>query len=203
MMAREVEEKKTDRGAAAGYICLPHATLSDGRFTVRSVRPADIESIRIWRNAQLDVLRQEREITPQQQAAYYTEHVWPAMELLQPRNILLSYLKDEHLVGYGGVVHIAWEHLRSELSFLLDPAIATDSEQYQTCFTTFLKLMQILAFRDLGLTRLCTETYATRTLHIGILENAGFEREGVLRNHVRIRGRPVDSVIHGCLSTVA
>jgi len=157
-MVRNVGKNMTERGSAAGYICLPNATLNCGGFSVRSVRPADIENIRVWRNAQLDVLRQNREITPQQQEAYYAEHVWPAMQLRRPRNILLSYMKDEELVGYGGLVHIAWEHLRAEVSFLVDPAVAADPEQYRNCFTMFLKLIKILAFRDLRFARLCTET---------------------------------------------
>jgi len=189
-----------DRGAVAGYVCLPRKKLADGSFSVTPVRPDDIESIREWRNAQLEVLRQARKITPTEQASYFQRHIWPEMSMPRPRNVLLSYFRNERLIGYGGLVQIAWEHLRSEVSFLVDPAIAGDSADYRVCFATFLRLMQELAFWDLGFERLFTETYATREQHMQVLEGAGFQREGVLRKHVRINGKSVDSVIHACLS---
>lgn len=203
MMVSETEKSMNEDRAAADYVCLPQAIMTDGCFSVRSVRPSDIEDIRVWRNAQRDALRQKGAITSKQQVAYFAENVWPEMQNRQPANILLSYFRRGELIGYGGLVHIAWEHLRSELSFLLDPSVAADPQQYQISFRTFLAMMQVLAFRDLGFMRLFTETYATRTLHISVLESAGFEQEGVLREHVRINGRPVNSILHGCLSSAS
>jgi len=197
-MNNEPDESALPR--VEGYVCLPWAKLVDGAYSVSPVRSRDIESIRIWRNAQREVLRQVREITPAEQGSYFRRSIWPEMSMPRPRNILLSYFREERLIGYGGLVHIAWEHLRSEVSFLLDPAIAGDSADYRACFATFLRLMQELAFQDLGFNRLFTETFASRQEHMQILEKAGFQQEGVLRNHVRINGRSVDSVIHGCLS---
>ena len=47
-------------------------------------------------------------------------HIWPDMPSLQPKNLLLAYMEDDNLIGYGGLVHIAWEHLRAEVSFYND-----------------------------------------------------------------------------------
>jgi len=44
-----------------------------------------------------------------------------------------------------------------------------------------------------------TETYALRKHHINVLEDAGFELEGVMRDHVRIGGKFVDSLIHSLI----
>lgn len=175
--------------------------LSDGSITARAVEPEDIELIRGWRNAQIDVLRQTREITAEEQVAYFERAVWPDKASDQPSNILLGLLEDGRIIGYGGLVHIAWDYSRAEVSFLLATGIAQDDAVVATLFATWLELMQTLAFDDLGLSRLTTETYAMRTLHIRLLEEAGFRREGLLRQHVRVGGRPMDAVVHGCLAT--
>jgi RimJ/RimL family protein N-acetyltransferase len=181
------------------YACLPHPQVEQGGFWVETVQPGHIQAIRAWRNAQLDILRQAAPISPEQQEAYFAAQIWPALAAPQPANLLLSFHEGERLIGYGGLVHIAWEHKRAEVSFLLDPQAATPTEAYKRRFTAFLGLMKKLAFIELGFERLFTETYALRTDHIAVLEAVGFRREGVLRRHVRIDGRSVDSLMHGCL----
>lgn len=182
------------------YVCMPRPKLVAGAFSVRAVQPHHIEDIRRWRNAQMNVLRQSAVITPAQQQAYFAEQVWPELAAAQPSNILLVCQEGDETVGYGALVHIAWEHRRAEVSFLLKPSLAALENEYARYFATFLQLMKNLAFEDLGLDRLFTETYATRRHHISVLESAGFRREGALRHHVRIDDKPVDSIIHGCLS---
>lgn len=182
------------------YRCMPQARLETRSFAVSAVQPRHIEAIRRWRNAQLDVLRQAEPITEAQQQAYYASHVWPALDEERPANLLLVLEQAGEAVGYGGLVHIAWEHRRAEVSFLLDPRLAADETVYARHFTAFLALIKDLAFGDLGFNRLFVETYANRTHHISVLEAAGFVLEGVMRQHVFIDGRPVDSLVHGCLN---
>lgn len=175
--------------------------LERGDLAVEAVRPSDIESIRRWRNAQLSVLRQSAPISPRAQAAYYRKNVWPDMQSQKPVNILLRYLEKDSLVGYGGLVHISWEHRRAEVSFLLRTNLANTPDECSRYFPGFLNLVKVLGFLDLGLNRLHTETYAIRERHTAALEQVGFRREGVLREHVWIDDRPTDSIIHGCLSS--
>jgi hypothetical protein len=107
--------------ATAGYgayECMPRKFLADGRWTLQAVEPGDIEAIRCWRNAQIDVLRQSTIISTDQQIDYYNRCIWPEKSHQHPRNVLLIYLQDGAPIGYGGLVHIAWEHLRAEVSFL-------------------------------------------------------------------------------------
>lgn len=175
--------------------------LGDGSILVRAIEPEHIELIRCWRNAQIDVLRQTRPITTEEQVAYFERAIWPDKEADQPANILLGLFQNDRLIGYGGLVHIAWDYARAEVSFLLDSEIAGDDEGVSTLFAAWLRQMQSLAFDDLGLSRLTTETYAMRTLHLRVLDEAGFRQEGVLRQHVRVGGRPMDAVVHGCLAS--
>ncbi|MEQ8251850.1 GNAT family N-acetyltransferase [Oceanibaculum nanhaiense] len=184
----------------ATYACMPHPVLEAGTLSVRAVQKAEIEAIRQWRNAQIDVLRQAEPITPEQQEAYFATHIWPQFSKARPDTILVSYREEDRLIGYGGLVHVAWAHRRAEVSFLLDPVHIGDDKVVARYFSAFLGLMKRLAFADLGLNRLCTETYAIRPNYVAMLEENGFRREGVLRQHVWIDGQPVDSILHGCLA---
>ena len=163
-------------------------------FSTVTVRPQDIEPIRLWRNAQMKVLRQQKPITSEEQAAYY-DCIWRMMLRPKPTNVLVSLLKDGVLVGYGGLTYIHWEYGRAEVAFLADPQI----EDYEEAFTAFLTMMKADAIQ-LGLHRLYTETYDLRPRHIEILEKNGFECEGELVDHVRIDGMYVGSVFHGWIN---
>jgi SAM-dependent methyltransferase/RimJ/RimL family protein N-acetyltransferase len=181
------------------YACMKQQRISYQGYTIRPVQLSDIEYIRQWRNEQMDVLRQKNEISPAEQLAYYEKYIWSNSDDPHPPHLLLAYLINDQLIGYGGLVHIDWEHRRAEVSFLLDPRRTRDLQTYAQDFSTFLQLIKTLAFNDLRLQRLFTETYSTRKHHIGVLESSGFTLEGVLQQHVIINDRPIDSLIHGCL----
>jgi RimJ/RimL family protein N-acetyltransferase len=181
------------------YACLVKQQFCDGEYAIAPVQPEQIECIRQWRNDQLDVLRQNGPISKQQQEDYYENRIWPSMAELMPTNIVMSFFYDGAPIGYGGLVHIAWHDLRAEVSFLLDTQRSTNEVTYSAEFQRFLGLIKQLAFDELGFNRLFTETYNIRQLHINTLESSGFNREGVMREHVFIDGVPVDSIIHGCL----
>lgn len=185
------------------YACLQHQRFEHRGHALVPVQPEHIEPIRLWRNAQMDVLRQSAPITAPQQQAYFERHIWPTQVLTHPPQILVGFLQDDQLIGYGGLVHVAWEHRRAEVSFLLDPARTRREAAYAADFLAFLHLIKVLAFDDLGLHRLYTETYAIRTHHITVLEAAHFQPEGRLRAHVWIDGQAVDSLMHGCLASDA
>src|SRR3546814_958505 len=90
--------------------------------------------------------------------------------------------EDGVRIGYGGLVHIAWDYCRAEISFLLDPAIVRREAEVAQIFGSWLELMKLLAFDDLNLARLTTETYAMREMFIRVLEAHGFVREGRLES---------------------
>jgi RimJ/RimL family protein N-acetyltransferase len=176
---------------------MPNAEIVHGSFSIMAVQPDHIEPIRQWRNAQMDVLRQSSPITPEAQRSYFDTVIWPDLDSPRPRQLLVSFFRENELVGYGGLVHLSWPDLRGEVSFLLNPVHIEDPATYEALFSGYLDLVKRLAFEELGLKRIFTETYAHRTAHIGILERNGFQLEGRLRGHVRINDRPVDSLLHG------
>jgi RimJ/RimL family protein N-acetyltransferase len=166
------------------------------------IRYEDREPIRLWRNAQLDVLRQAEPLTSQQQDTYFQRVVMPLFEQEHPGQLLFSLLHHNTLIAYGGLVHISWPDNRAEVSFLTDPARVTDPAQYRLDFLTYLQLLSRVAFEGLQLNRLVTETYDIRPAHIAIMEEAGFRLEGRLRQHIRLStGHFADSLMHGLLAS--
>ena len=183
------------------YRCLARVEYESGNYKLLSVRPQDIQSIRQWRNAQTNVLRQDGEITPESQEQYYAREIWPTMQQDCPRQILFSFLHRQQLIGYGGLVYIDWQAKKAEVSVLFDLTDRSE-DQYKEQLTAYLTLLKEAAFDDLGLHRLWTESYDIRPLHIAILEQQGFKFEGRLHDHEWIDGAYVDTLFHGCLSPV-
>lgn len=181
------------------YSCLDRQEWVEGDYSLTPISPSAIESIRVWRNAQMDVLRQSRIISQSEQMGYFNKHIWPEMHLQHPKNILLSFFYKKDLIGYGGLVHISWENKRAEISFLLNTVDATNPNIYEQHFLIYLQLIQKISFIDLNLKRLFTETYANRLHHIQILEKSGMKLEGLLRGHNIINNDFVDSFVHGIL----
>ena len=149
-----------------------------------ALRREDIESIRVWRNEQLEILRQKVPITEDEQILYYEKEVLTSFSEQKPKHILLSILLDGKLIGYGGLVHIDWQARRAEVSFLLDTKIKEESPEFRAHFHVFLEYLTSLAFLDLKLQRLCAEVYDLRPCMVALLQDEGFLYEGTLKDHV-------------------
>lgn len=166
-------------------------------YSTKAINPEDIESIRVWRNSQMDVLRQKTEISREQQIEYFDNVIFPEYEKDQPQQVLYSFFENEALVGYGGLVNISWLDKRAEMSFLVDSARAKSSPTYNNDLTAFILITKRIAFEEFDFHRLFVETYSFRTFHIEILERSGFVLEGRMRNHIIENGQFHDSLIHG------
>lgn len=183
------------------YKCLDQSSFEDqAGYQLIPIREEDMESIRIWRNAQIEILRQKKSISTHEQKNYFHHVIWPTFVQEHPDQILFSYLYKNKCIGYGGLTHIDWESKRAEVSFLLNPQRMHSIESVRQDLMPFLNLLTRAAFDDIGLHRLFTEAYAFRTDVITILEEYGFKREGQLRDHVYKKGRWHDSVIQGLLA---
>lgn len=174
------------------YKCLSHASYGK-EYQLLPIQEGDMERIRLWRNRQIDVLRQNEPLTADAQKKYFDEKILPTFTQDHPPQILFSFLKDHHPIGYGGLTHIDWEEKKGEVSFLLDP---DHLDNYSQKFSHFLNLLIEVAFHDLKLTRLFTETYAFRKEHIQILEAVGFQLQGRLKNRVIKKGQTYDAFLH-------
>jgi RimJ/RimL family protein N-acetyltransferase len=183
----------------SGYHFFPELTVvsTDDRYQLRPIHWNDRDAIRQWRNAQIDVLRQQNPLSASEQDNYFLNIVLPQLSQERPEQILFAFLEGSQLVGYGGFVHIVWSDHRAEVSFLTD-INRSDQHVFFQDWSEYLKLLVQLA-RRIGFHKLTTETYGIRTELIEILENFGFTREGILRDHHRINGALFDSFAHAYL----
>ena len=147
----------------------------------------------------MSVLRQAKEISATEQVEYFEKLVFPGFSENEPSQILLEIHSHSKLIGYGGLVHIDWTVSRAEISFLLNPDFEEGSADYLQVFDQFLKLIQEIAFANLKLNRLFTETFQFRNKHIEVIEGNNFKLEGTLRNHCIQNGNLANSLIHGKL----
>lgn len=183
---------------------MPYKTLKKnifqaGDYALVPLRHEDIFKIVDWRNDQIDILRQKKPLTKSDQESYFNNTVKPTFAENEPRIMLFSLLLEGECIAYGGLVYIDWEAKRAEVSFLADTKRANDQASYREDFLNFIKLLGDCAFSDLGFNRLFFETYDVRPRHISIIEEAGYKLEGRMREHVKIRGKFVDSLIHSKL----
>ena len=179
------------------YKCLGNESLGIHEISVSAIQPTEIETIRIWRNQQKRILRQIVDISAKEQIMYYQESIWKFLDDPTPGQILLAVHKNRQLVAYGGLVHISWENLRAEISFLTDTNIKPESLEYEYLFDSFLKIIEQIAKDKLNLHKLTLETYEIRKEHIKVIESAGYAREGSLADHKLIDGAWVNSILHG------
>lgn len=181
-----------------GYRLLKGLRIERYKYHLSSIRMEDAEEIRLWRNAQIDCLRQRNSLTSEAQDAYFRNVIQPEFESPSPNQILVRFCKNTIMIGYGGIVHLDWNDKRGEVSFLLNNDRAMDIELYRKEFKIFLSMIKELAFDRLGLNKLTTEAYAHRPTHVSAIEESGFEREGVLGQHVLVNGKWVDAVLAAC-----
>ena len=181
------------------YNCLHSDSYNIGEYWLTSLRESDIYKIKEWRNEQIKILRQDQPLTDADQRNYYSEVIVPSFKNPFPKQFLFSFLKNQELIGYGGIVHIAWADKRGEISFLLSTDRSKDTNIYKNDFQFFLRLIKKVAFEDVRLNRIFTETFDIRPLHIRVLEESGFLLEGRMKQHVFIFDCFFDALIHGCL----
>lgn len=184
------------------YKCLSTKRFEDDEgYALVPLRQEDMESIRVWRNDQIDILRQQTPILPEQQQAYFNDVVAPLFQMEHPQQILFSYLLEGNCIGYGGLTYLDWTAKRGEISFLVDTLRSADADCYNRDFRRFLEMMKMISFDVLHLHRIFAETFSFRPHHATILEDAGFQLEGKMREHVFKKGEWVDSYIHGYLAS--
>ena len=170
-----------------------------GSATVRTLDRKDMSTLRVWRNEQQHVLRQQSPIDEEHQARWYENVVVPSYAVEQPAQLLFLVTRDNNPTSYGGLTNIEWTSSRAEISFLAATAVSHDQDRYAHEFTGFLQWLQRLGFGEVGLHRLFTETWAFRHEHIRLLEANGMKPEGRLREHVVKNGERHDAVLHGLL----
>ena len=181
------------------YVCLSSKCFVKDDISLVSIRLEDINKIRVWRNKQIDILRQKKKITKIEQENYFKSKIFNDFSNKKPENILFSILRGKKLIGYGGLVHIDWINKRSEISFLLDDKISGKKEDFNLLFPIFLGLIKDISFDNLKLEKLTAELYDIRKYYIKPLRKNNFKIEGRLKKHVIINNNRIDSILFSCI----
>lgn len=181
------------------YPILKNNKIAFDNYSITPLRKSDIQKIRIWRNDQMNILRQTTILSPQNQLNYYNKFIKKSFQDNTPNIILFSFLLDKICIGYGGLVHIDWNSKSTEISFLNITSRSKSKILYQNDFSIFLKLIFNVVFNDLKFNKITTETYDIRPWTITILEKSGFKRDKILKKHVIIDHKPCDSILHSKL----
>lgn len=176
------------------YKCLQNQIYSHNEFSIVPIRYEDRYEILKWRNEQIYHLRQKFPLTEEKQDHYFKNTVLPSFDQANPTIVLFSFLMKNELVGYGGLVHINWEDRNAEISFLMDTRL--EEKYFSVFWSTFLLLIEKVAFSDLGFHKIFTYSFDLRQNLYPILIDLNFREEARLHQHVFFEQAPIDVVIY-------
>ena len=100
----------------------------------RQLKLSDAGKIRIWRNKQIKILRQNKIIKKQDQIKYFKDFILSKKSKIK----LFAIEFNQNLIGYGGIVNISYYFKTAEVSFLIDDKINHNSLSYEKFFSNFL-----------------------------------------------------------------
>ena len=152
-----------------------------------------MEKLRVWRNTQRNVLRQNFYLNVIRKIILIS--IFPKQKKF-PKVILFAYKYKKELIGYGGFVYISWDNKRAEVSYLLKTEFTLDKEIYKFHTLIYFELIKKIAFRVIKFRRIFTETFVYRKNHIKLLEKVGFKKEGILRKHNIKNKKAVNVIVH-------
>ena len=176
------------------YKVLSKQVFSNKEFNIIPIRYEDRYDIMKWRNEQINILRQKTLLTEEMQDAYFDKVVLSLFKAERPSQILFSYLRNEEVIGYGGLVHIDWKNRNAEISFLLNPSLNT-IEFYNEAFENYLDLI-IEPAKNIELHKIYTYGYNISDYRFFPLINKNFILEATLKEQVLIEERLVDVKIY-------
>ena len=176
------------------YYLLNKVKFEYEEFSLIPIRHEDRYLIMQWRNDQMYHLRQRKQLTKEDQDAYFENVVSTIFSKDQPEQLLFSFLKDDELIGYGGLVHINWKDKNAEISFLMNTVL--EKEHFEEYWMIYLNLIEKVAFHQLSLHKIFTYAYDLRPKLYKVLESAEFIQEAKLFDHCIVDDRYVDVYIH-------
>ncbi|MBL7727604.1 MAG: hypothetical protein JNM68_07965 [Dinghuibacter sp.] len=180
----------------AHYRILSMSKICFNSYSLVPIRYEDRVEIMKWRNEQLAILRQQKKLTSYEQDKYFADEVQPLFDAEHPKNMLFSLLLNDQFIAYGGLVHINWGEMRSEISFLNETARADDIMLFKEDFSSFLKLIEQVAFGALKLRLIHSYAYNLRPYLYEVLEESGYLLDKEKKIPLRADAKEHEVVIH-------
>jgi RimJ/RimL family protein N-acetyltransferase len=171
-------------------------SFNNGIYSLVPIRDEDKYDIMNWRNNQLDILRQETVLLIEQQEIYFKTVVDKLFDVEKPKQLLFSFLENNKLIGYGGLVHIDWETKTAEVSFLTETSRNKNADMFISDWVNYLAILKKIATDYLNFTCIYTYAYDLRQNLYIALQAAGFAEINRRKNHININDKNVDVVIH-------
>ncbi|HEY1037870.1 MAG TPA: GNAT family N-acetyltransferase [Bacteroidia bacterium] len=178
------------------YKCIHTTPFHEGIYSLIPIRDEDKYDILEWRNAQIDILRQQTPLSKEQQDNYFKTVIADLFIQEQPKQILFSFLENGKLIGYGGLVHIDWENKTGEISFLTETSRNVLKEQVISDWTNYLSILKRIAKDELHFNYIFTYAYDIRPHLYTALESSGFKLTKRKPGSIEINGEMKDVVIH-------
>ncbi|MDA8566773.1 GNAT family N-acetyltransferase [Schleiferiaceae bacterium] len=179
------------------YKVLSQQVFEEGDYQLVPIRHEDQYDIMKWRNEQINLLRQKEVLTIKEQNQYFNTVVNNLFTVNRPNQLLFSFLKNNVLIGYGGLVHIDWDSLNGEISFLLDPKLM-QPKTYSKLSDIYLPLIKEVA-NQANLKKVYTYGYDLDGARFLPLYRNGFELEAYLHEHVKVDGATIGVRIYSYL----
>jgi RimJ/RimL family protein N-acetyltransferase len=175
---------------ARAYRCLSKQEFVQGDYRLVPIRDEDKYAIMEWRNEQIDILRQKEPLTKEKQDWYFQNVVGKLFEQERPEQLLFSFLEKDVLIGYGGLVHIDWESMNAEISFITQTERNSVEEKFVMDFHLFLEILISVAYDKLNFKKLHTTFYdlPSRIYYKKCIVKFGFVEEACLKLHLQING---------------
>lgn len=171
-------------------------SFNNGIYSLVPIRDKDKYDIMNWRNNQLDILRQETILSIEQQEHYFKMVVNKLFDEDEPKQLLFSFLENNKLIGYGGLVHIDWESKTAEISFLTETSRNKNVDVFISDWVNYLTILKKVANEYLNFKSIYTYAYDIRPNLYIALQEAGFTEINRHKNHIQIEDKKVDVVIH-------
>ena len=154
----------------------------------------DLADIKDWRNEQMDICRQWKPLTD-----YNQEEWWKELSTSDKQVIFAIKDSDGELIGYCGLVYIDYINRKAEFSIQISTERAIKNYIYREDFMATAKMICEYGFKTLNLNKITTETFEFRKYQIKLLEQFGFQRDGMLRKNHYEQGKYYDSINHSIL----
>jgi RimJ/RimL family protein N-acetyltransferase len=146
-----------------------------------------------WRNEQIYHLRQPKPLDKESQDKYFNTIITKLFEDDNPDQILFSYLENGVCIGYGGLVHINWIDKNTELSYIMN---TKDETNFIAHWSNFLSFIEQVAFEELQFHKIFTYAFDLRPHLYTVLEQNGYQKEAVLKEHCFFDNKFIDVIIH-------
>lgn len=164
------------------------AFLTGDRVTLRSVEPEDYAFVAEHRN---------RPTIRRNTAQYDPRSASDVREMIEDGDDSVAFLPsvDGEPVGYAWAFAIDDVIGRATIGYWI-----VEEERGEGYATETVDLLSEWAFVDRGLHRLQAHVFETNPASMRVLEKAGFEREGTLRDQYLAAGEHVDATLFGLLA---